>query len=182
MERKPSDRRRLPSQPGRAYRHLTHRLRARRSRGVENAVVVSRRRPEPRGRRRSRRAPRRRRAAGPRTRPPGARHHLLVRGGVYLGVDQSGGWRVARADRAVLVLGPPRSGKTSGVIVPALLAHRDAAVSTSTKPDVLHASIATRSRSGTVWRFDPTGAAPDAGGLELRWSPVFCSRFWDGRC
>ena len=38
-------------------------------------------------------------------------------------MTEQGGWRVAGRERAVLVLGPPRSGKTTGVIIPALLAH-----------------------------------------------------------
>ena len=79
-------------------------------------------------------------------------------GGVYLGVLSSGGPRFARGERAVLLLGPPRSGKTSGVIIPALLAHTGPVVSTSTKPDVWRATRGVRSRDGRVWVFDPTGA------------------------
>ena len=56
--------------------------------------------------------------------------------GVYLGLEERGGARFARAQRAVLLLGPPRSGKTSAVIVPALIAHDGPAVCTSTKTDV----------------------------------------------
>jgi type IV secretion system protein VirD4 len=99
---------------------------------------------------------------------------------VYLGRDERGGWRSARPERAVLVLGPPRSGKSSGVIVPALLAHLGAAVSTSTKPDVLAATIAARSRVGRVWHFDPTGAESLAAAEALRWSPVTAAGSWDG--
>ncbi|MGI8411412.1 MAG: type IV secretory system conjugative DNA transfer family protein, partial [Solirubrobacteraceae bacterium] len=102
-------------------------------------------------------------------------------GGVYLGVEERGGWRAARPERAVLLLGPPRSGKSSGVIVPAVLAHAGAAVCTSTKPDVLKATIAARSRLGRVWQFDPTGTEPpSSGALALRWSPVTAARSWDG--
>lgn len=102
--------------------------------------------------------------------------------GIYLGVDARGQMRRGRPERAVLVLGPPRSGKTSGVIIPSLLAHRGAAVSTSTKPDVMAATAATRARDGRVWEFDPTGASRDvvAGVERLRWSPVLCSSDWDG--
>ena len=82
-----------------------------------------------------------------------------VGGGIYLGLDQAGGWRAARRERAVMLLGPPRSGKTSGVIVPALVSHAGAVVSTSTKPDVLAATAGARSRLGKVWEFDPTGTA-----------------------
>jgi type IV secretion system protein VirD4 len=102
-------------------------------------------------------------------------------GGVYLGTARPGGWRLARPERAVLLLGPPRSGKTSGVIVPALLCHDGPAVSTSTKPDVLAATAAARSQLGRVWRFDPTGTTDASGmGEELRWSPVAGSWSWDG--
>ena len=42
---------------------------------------------------------------------------------MWLGAGEDGQWRFARPERAVLLLGPPRSGKTSGVIIPAVLAH-----------------------------------------------------------
>jgi type IV secretion system protein VirD4 len=102
-------------------------------------------------------------------------------GGVYLGEDRGGQWRCARPERGVLLLGPPRSGKTSAVILPALLAHDGPAVSTSTKPDVLAATGETRGRLGRVWSFDPSGAGGGVGqALELRWSPVSRSVTWDG--
>lgn len=100
-------------------------------------------------------------------------------GGIYLGQTKTGGWRYSRPQRAVLLLGPPRSGKTSGVIVPGLLSHDGAVVSTSTKPDVLTATAGARSRAGKVWEFDPTGKAWAGVGERLRWSPVFGSRVWD---
>jgi type IV secretion system protein VirD4 len=82
--------------------------------------------------------------------------------------------------RAVLVLGPPRSGKTSGVIIPTLIAHTGPAVSTSTKPDVAQATVRARARQGRAWVFDPTGSAgPHIGEHRLRWSPVTSSRSWD---
>ena len=61
-------------------------------------------------------------------------------GGSYLGTCR-GSWVFADPEHGVLLLGPPRSGKTSGVVIPALLACPGACVSTSTKPDVLHATI-----------------------------------------
>ena len=73
---------------------------------------------------------------------------------------------VAQPERAVLLLGPPRSGKTSGVIIPALLAHQGPAIATSTKPDVARATARTRARDGRVWMFDPTGASSPPAGLE----------------
>jgi type IV secretion system protein VirD4 len=100
--------------------------------------------------------------------------------GVYLGVDDRGGWTYARAERAVLVLGPPRSGKSSGLIVPAVLSHPGPAVSTSTKPDVFSATVAARSWFGDCWRFDPAGGARSPAAKTLRWSPVTGARGWDG--
>jgi type IV secretory pathway TraG/TraD family ATPase VirD4 len=101
-------------------------------------------------------------------------------GGVYLGVMDNGDWQHARAERAVLLLGPPRSGKTSGVIIPGVLSHTGPAVCTSTKPDVARATRGARSRFGRVWVFDPTGTDRGAGAEELRWSPVRTSASWDG--
>jgi type IV secretory pathway TraG/TraD family ATPase VirD4 len=112
--------------------------------------------------------------------------HAVVReacrgdgGGPYLGVRNNGDWRFARPQRAVLVLGPPRSGKTTGVIVPTLLAHTGPVVTTSTKPDVLAATAGARSEVGKLWEFDPTGASWAGVGERLRWSPVFTSRDWE---
>ena len=101
-------------------------------------------------------------------------------GGVYLGCGPVGSWVHARPERAVLVLGPPRSGKTTAVIIPAILAHTGPVVSTSTKPDVANAVRNARRRDGRVWVFDPTGSTPAADGEMLRWSPVRSSADWDG--
>jgi type IV secretory pathway TraG/TraD family ATPase VirD4 len=100
--------------------------------------------------------------------------------GPYLGADDRGELRFARSQRAVLLLGPPRSGKTSGVMIPTVLANPGAAVCTSTKPDVAAATAAARSRLGRAWSFDPTGGESPAGLEALRWSPITCSRSWDG--
>jgi type IV secretory pathway TraG/TraD family ATPase VirD4 len=102
-------------------------------------------------------------------------------GGLYLGIRADGDWRFARPERAVLLLGPPRSGKTSSVIIPAVLAHTGPAVVTSTKPDLARATVKARSRDGRTWLFDPTGASDPPAGVELlRWSPVTSSHGWDG--
>ena len=103
-------------------------------------------------------------------------------GGIYLGTGRRGDWRLAGVERGVLVLGPPRSGKSSAVMIPAVLAHAGAVVSASTKPDVLTATVGARSRSGEVWRFDPTGQPGPAGATArvLRWSPITSSGAWDG--
>jgi type IV secretory pathway TraG/TraD family ATPase VirD4 len=100
--------------------------------------------------------------------------------GPYLGVDDCGELRFARPQRAVLLLGPPRSGKTSTAIMPTVLANAGAAVCTSTKPDLAAATAPARSRIGTVWSFNPTGGKAPAGLEALRWSPISCSKGWDG--
>ena len=105
---------------------------------------------------------------------------LQAGGGVYLGLATSGQSRFARGERAVLLLGPPRSGKTSAVIIPAILSHTGPVVSTSTKPDVYRATRLVRALEGRLWVFDPTGASTPGGVLELRWSPVSGSVSWDG--
>ena len=102
-------------------------------------------------------------------------------GGAYLGVDEDGQWMTADPQSAVMVLGPPRSGKTSAVMIPALLGAPGPAISTSTKPDVMRATMRARAELGTVWLFDPAGAelqAP-AGVCSLRWSPVAAAGSWD---
>ncbi len=103
----------------------------------------------------------------------------LKGGGVYLGLDKDGEMRFARAQRAVLLLGPPRSGKTTAVIVPALVAHDGPAVCTSTKTDVAAHTRFARERLGRLWVFDPTGERTPAGFEQLRWSPVQAAGSWE---
>jgi type IV secretion system protein VirD4 len=103
-------------------------------------------------------------------------------GGAFVGLTDDGrGVHHAPAEAAVLVLGPPRSGKTSGVIVPSVLTAPGAAVVTSTKPDVLVASARARSLRGHIWHFDPSGQSHDlpAGVRQLRWSPLDAAGTWE---
>jgi hypothetical protein len=73
----------------------------------------------------------------------------------------------------MLVLGPPRSGKTSSLVIPAVLDAPAAVVSTSTKPDVLGATAGRRHLLGNPFVFDPSGTvALPAGTHTMRWSPV----------
>jgi type IV secretory pathway TraG/TraD family ATPase VirD4 len=84
--------------------------------------------------------------------------------GVWLGAGEDEQRKCARPDRAVLLLGPPRSGKTSDVITPAVLAHAGPTIVTSTQPDVTRATARARARDGRVRMFDATGASsPPAG-------------------
>jgi type IV secretory pathway TraG/TraD family ATPase VirD4 len=106
---------------------------------------------------------------------------LVHGGGAFLGQSATGRWVASHPEHAVLVLGPPRSGKTSAVVIPALLASPGAVVCTSTKPDVMHATAGARTTIGQVWLFDPTGEHDllPAGARRLHWSPVAAADSWD---
>lgn len=99
--------------------------------------------------------------------------------GLYLGWGHRGPV-TAGPEEHVLVLGPPRSGKTSRLVVPALIRHPGPAVVTSTKSDVLKATVGHRSRLGRCWYWDPSGTTVVPAGVEpLAWSPVVDCEVWD---
>jgi type IV secretory pathway TraG/TraD family ATPase VirD4 len=102
-------------------------------------------------------------------------------GGIFLGLTADHReWIAADPEVAILVLGPPRSGKTSAVVIPSVLSAPGAVVSTSTKLDVFEATAAHRSQSGQVWVFDPSGiGVVPPGARRLRWSPITPGRSWD---
>src|SRR5437660_1757089 len=108
-------------------------------------------------------------------------HEMAKHGNrIYLGAGARG-WALAAMGSGVLVLGPPRSGKTTAIVVPAILAANGAVVSTSTKLDVLRTTAPARRRLGTCWLFDPSGQVEVPPWLEpLHWSPVEGSLRWDG--
>jgi type IV secretory pathway TraG/TraD family ATPase VirD4 len=86
----------------------------------------------------------------------------------------------AGAEQSVLVLGPPRSGKTTGIVVPTVLSAPGAVVSTSTKPDVLAATLRYRRHLGECLVFDPSGTVTvPTGARRIGWSPVPACRRWD---
>jgi len=111
---------------------------------------------------------------------PEMRANLAANGPeLYVGSD---GRRLlwAGSQQALLVLGPPRSGKTSSLVVPNILAAPGPVLVTSTKPDVLQATLASRAAMGRCWVLDPTGTVPVPPGANLvRWSPVQASLCWD---
>jgi len=93
---------------------------------------------------------------------------------ILLGADGRA-WVLAPHQVGTLVIGPPRSGKTSGVVIPNVLAWDGPCVVTSTRRDVVDACWAVRAQRGTVWCFDPVGVVHDtlpAAVRRLDWSPV----------
>jgi type IV secretion system protein VirD4 len=98
--------------------------------------------------------------------------------GLRIGAD---GASFVPPERCLLAIGPPRSGKTSAVVIPNVLCAGGAVVTTSTKTDVVIATAAARSRVGRCMLFDPSGAAGDVPGVErVGWSPLASSLDWHG--
>jgi len=73
---------------------------------------------------------------------------------------------------SLLVIGPPRSGKSSSIVVPGVVEAPGAVIVTSTRPDVLKAAARLRAQVGPVFVFDPDGLAVGSGIEPLPWSPV----------
>ena len=104
---------------------------------------------------------------------------LAAGAGIYLGVG-AGGWAWAEPERSALVLGPSRSGKTSALVLPNVLAAPGPVVSTSTKPDVLWATSGARMAAGRALLYDPSGTVqPPPGVTRVGWSPVNAALGWD---
>lgn len=110
--------------------------------------------------------------------------YSLVSASAYLGFAPTSESLVsAPRDRSIIVIGPTRWGKTTGILVPMQLAHLGPLVSVSTKPDAYEASYLSRSRLGRIWFFDPSGQTDEhslpEGVTWLRWSPLWSCRTWD---
>ncbi|HUZ85256.1 MAG TPA: type IV secretory system conjugative DNA transfer family protein, partial [Gaiellales bacterium] len=68
-------------------------------------------------------------------------------------------------------------GKSTGLIVPAILEWQGPVLSTSIKADVVHDTQAARARVGEVFIFDPTAST----GLQhTAWSPIAAAHTWEG--
>ncbi len=83
----------------------------------------------------------------------------------------------AEQRHALVAFGPPQSGKSAGLAVPALLEWRGPAVASSIKTDLLAATVKRRRALGEVFVFDPfelSGVPAQA------WSPLHGARTWDG--
>ncbi len=103
---------------------------------------------------------------------PDARH----RGRLTLG-RYRGRLLYAEERHALVAFGPPQSGKSAGLAVPALLEWDGPAIASSIKTDLLSGTIERRRQLGSVFVFDPFGLA---GGGSQTWSPLGAARTWDG--
>jgi type IV secretion system protein VirD4 len=78
---------------------------------------------------------------------------------------------------ALIAFGPPQSGKSAGLAVPALLEWDGPAVASSIKTDLLAATVARRRALGTTFVFDPFGLS---GAPSDTWTPLAQANTWDG--
>jgi len=110
---------------------------------------------------------------------PGRRWYGLYTGQAK-GLDPASPMTFAGPESSLLVIGPPRSGKTTSVVVPCVLDAPGAVVVTSTKPDILAATVSRRWALGNVFVFDPTATTFVAPGVHpLCWSPVTGCGHWE---
>ena len=92
------------------------------------------------------------------------------------------GWngrRLLRAEErhALVVFGPPQSGKSAGLAVGALLEWEGPAIASSIKSDLLQATIARRRKLGRVFVFDPFALSGEATNT---WTPLRGATTFDG--
>ena len=85
---------------------------------------------------------------------------------------------IAAEERAsVMVVGPTQSGKTTGLVVPAMSEWDGPVLATSIKTDLLVQTLAARSEIGDARVFDPTEATSLGHAV---WSPLSASTTWTG--
>ena len=98
------------------------------------------------------------------------------RGRLVLG--RHGGQLLAAEPRAsVMIIAPTQAHKTTGFVTPSILEWDGPVLATSVKGDLVHDTLAARSRVGDTRVFDPTGST---GYPTAAWSPVQASRTWEG--
>jgi type IV secretion system protein VirD4 len=76
-----------------------------------------------------------------------------------------------------VAFGPPQSGKSAGLAVPALLEWDGPAVASSIKTDLLACTFTRRRELGDVFVFDPFALSE---GQSHTWSPLAGAHTWDG--
>ncbi len=102
--------------------------------------------------------------------------------GEATGGDGSAGARgraavAGRAAPCLVAFGPPQSGKSAGLAIPALLEWDGPAVASSIKTDLLGATIDRRRALGEVFVFDPFELSRTP---SHTWSPLQGAATWDG--
>jgi type IV secretion system protein VirD4 len=97
-------------------------------------------------------------------------------GRLALGFDRG---RLLRAEHrhALVAFGPPQSGKSAGLAIPALLEWQGPAVASSIKTDLLAATLSRRQQIGDALVFDPFALSGMRGHT---WSPLRGAGTWDG--
>ena len=99
---------------------------------------------------------------------PSLERPTVLQVGISLGVDVHTGIRLyASTEDTTIVNGPPRCGKTAGLIIPILLDFPGPAAVTSTRDDIFRY---TNSLRGQVYLFDPTLVVDTR--YRAGWSPV----------
>ena len=85
----------------------------------------------------------------------------------------SGGPVFLHPESHLLVLGPPRSGKTRSVVVPNILCANGPVIATSTKNDLIDETSQARGQIGNVMVFDPSGMVSiPSHARRVYWSPI----------
>jgi type IV secretion system protein VirD4 len=83
----------------------------------------------------------------------------------------------AEPGQSVAVIGPTRSGKTTGLAVPAILEWQGPVIATSVKTDLVRDTIDHRETQGEVWVYDPTASTGLPGAT---WTPLSACDTWQG--
>jgi type IV secretion system protein VirD4 len=83
----------------------------------------------------------------------------------------------AERRHALVAFGPPQSGKSAGLAVPALLEWKGPVVASSIKTDLLATTLERRSALGQVLVFDPFELSREP---SQTWSPLRGATSWDG--
>lgn len=92
----------------------------------------------------------------------------------------SGGDVVLSTESHLLIVGPPRCGKTRSIVIPNLKALDVATVVTSTKEDIVGETYSARREKGRVFIFDPLESVEDLKGANrLFFSPLSAIESFD---
>jgi len=102
--------------------------------------------------------------------------HRLRQGRLVLGRHRG---RLLFAERrhALVAFGPPQSGKSAGLAIPALLEWDGPAIASSIKTDLLASTLSRRRELGDALIFDPFALSGQA---SHTWSPLRAAATWDG--